>query len=443
MNRRPRVLIVSYHFPPVGGAGVQRVAKFARYLPESGWDVSILRCENPSVPLLDPSLLEELPTDLVVAAARTLEPSYAAKQAAKPGAGTASGPVAAAKSALRRMATVLLQPDAQILWYPAAVREGQRLLRRLPHDAILATSPTYTNLLVGARLARASGLPLLSDFRDEWDISASYWENAPKNAFALALQRRMQRRVLRASAGIVATTELSTRRIAERATEAGAQPLARCIYNGWDAEDIARARETEPSVPRDPGRFRLVYAGTLWNLTSIAPLARALTTLKESHPELLARLELVVVGRKTPEQQQLLDEIRATGTVLHDVPYAPHSAALATMLSADALLLLLSDLPAAERVAPAKAFEYFAVGRPILAILPEGETAALVRQVDPEAHCLPGDHERIVQWLVRHLAPGAPPTAPRDEALVTRFERRHQAGELADLLTTLRRRGAP
>ena len=49
---RPRVLLVSYHFPPVGGAGVQRPAKFARYLPEFGWDVSVLQAANPSVPLL-------------------------------------------------------------------------------------------------------------------------------------------------------------------------------------------------------------------------------------------------------------------------------------------------------------------------------------------------------------------------------------------------------
>ena len=68
MGRR-RVLLVSYHFPPVGGAGVQRPAKFARYLPDFGWDVSVLQAANPSVPLLDPTLLADLPPDLVITTA--------------------------------------------------------------------------------------------------------------------------------------------------------------------------------------------------------------------------------------------------------------------------------------------------------------------------------------------------------------------------------------
>ena len=32
-----KVLIISYYFPPVGGAGVQRVLKFVKYLPQVGW----------------------------------------------------------------------------------------------------------------------------------------------------------------------------------------------------------------------------------------------------------------------------------------------------------------------------------------------------------------------------------------------------------------------
>lgn len=31
-----KVLIISYYWPPAGGPGVQRVLKFAKYLPEFG-----------------------------------------------------------------------------------------------------------------------------------------------------------------------------------------------------------------------------------------------------------------------------------------------------------------------------------------------------------------------------------------------------------------------
>ncbi len=439
MSRRKRVLLVSYHFPPVGGAGVQRPAKFARYLPEFGWDVSVLQAENPSVPLLDPSLLDELPSETVIVKARTFEPSYAAKQAVAKGEGDASDSRAPSRfrSALKAVATLALQPDAQILWLPLALRHGRALLRRLPHDAILATAPTYTNLLVGALLARRAGLPLISDFRDEWDLSSAYWENAPKAKAALAIQRRMQQFVLRRSAAIVATTQASTARIAARATEAGAAPRATCIYNGWDAGDLRDAARTMPALPPHPDRFRLVYAGTLWNLTSVAPVADAVELLARDAPALLQRLELVAVGRKTPDQLAHLGRIARAGAAVENLDYCPHPVALATMRSADAVLLLLSDLPGAERVAPAKVFEYLAVRRPILAVLPEGEIARLVRDADPDSHRLPGDVAGIAEWLRGRLERRASPTPVGDATAIARFERRALTGELAALLDEL------
>src|SRR5437868_6980822 len=38
----PKLLLIAYYFPPDGGAGTQRPAKFCRYLPEFGWDVTVL-----------------------------------------------------------------------------------------------------------------------------------------------------------------------------------------------------------------------------------------------------------------------------------------------------------------------------------------------------------------------------------------------------------------
>jgi len=37
-----KVLVVTYYWPPSGGAGVQRWLKFSKYLPEAGWQPVIL-----------------------------------------------------------------------------------------------------------------------------------------------------------------------------------------------------------------------------------------------------------------------------------------------------------------------------------------------------------------------------------------------------------------
>ncbi len=37
-----RVLLISYHFPPEPAAGSRRPAFLAKYLPEFGWEVTVL-----------------------------------------------------------------------------------------------------------------------------------------------------------------------------------------------------------------------------------------------------------------------------------------------------------------------------------------------------------------------------------------------------------------
>ena len=61
-----KVLMIAYQFPPVGGSGVQRSAKFAKYLPLFGWEPVVLTRADTKMNLRDTSLLEELPKDLEI-----------------------------------------------------------------------------------------------------------------------------------------------------------------------------------------------------------------------------------------------------------------------------------------------------------------------------------------------------------------------------------------
>src|SRR5688500_4867175 len=82
-----RVLLISYAFPPVGGAGVQRATKFTKYLGQFGWQPTVLTVANPSVPVLDRSLEADLPSDVPVVRARSWEPGYGVKRQALGGNG--------------------------------------------------------------------------------------------------------------------------------------------------------------------------------------------------------------------------------------------------------------------------------------------------------------------------------------------------------------------
>ncbi len=437
-----RLLLISYHFPPVGGAGVQRPLKFVKYLRRFGWDVSVLMAANPSVPVFDESLCRDLPTDLVIEKARTWEPDYRIKQQLGNAAASRSGMVSTLKGIARRAvkgaASVVLQPDPQMLWVPNALSAAKRLLQRLPHHAILATAPPYSNLILGAMLKRRTGLPLVVDYRDEWDLSSQYLENSRRDWFSCLVQERMQRSVLRRADAIIATTQGSTARLHDRAEQAGSLAPAFCIYNGFDPDDFQGLSSNDQNVRTERDRFRLVYTGTLWNLTTVQPVVEAVERLHRDSPELLDSLELVFVGRKTPEQLALLNRLQATRCKVDIRDYCDHSEALRLMSEADALCLLLSAVPGAERVAPAKLFEYLALRKPILAVTPNGETADIVCRYFPRNHFEPENVAGIADWLCDQLAvfPGtvSPGLETAEVADLTEFTRCHQAGQLAQVL---------
>ncbi len=429
-----RVLLIAYQFPPVGGAGVQRVAKFTKYLPEHGWDVSVLTVRNPSVPLFDHSLADELPPQTVIRHAKSLEPGYRLKQAvaqASPTDAQRRGWMTKIKRGLRGAATMLLQPDPNILWAPHAIRQGMRLLRELPHHAILVSGPPFSSFLVGAALRKCSGLPLVLDYRDEWSISNRYWENKSRHAITQCVQRRLQKTAIRHADSVIATTQRSARTLAREARDVGRSLPVRCLYNGFDPADQPQPR---PRVAkRDGRRFRLSHVGTLWNLTTSRSLIEAVERLACQRPDLISRLEIEVVGRCTAAEDSLLERLRKLPCRLLRQNYVDHGPALQVMDESDELFLPLSDVPGAERVVPGKTFEYLAAGRSILAITPEGELRDVLRGFAGVSVFSPHDVAGICEHLARQLAAQFSGTSHSRE--LARFDRRQQAGQLANLLS--------
>jgi len=59
-----KVLIITYYWPPSGGAGVQRWLKFSKYLSEFGWEPVVFTVANGEFPEQDNSLLKDIPKNL-------------------------------------------------------------------------------------------------------------------------------------------------------------------------------------------------------------------------------------------------------------------------------------------------------------------------------------------------------------------------------------------
>ena len=73
MNNK-KILIITYYWPPAGGPGVQRWLKFVKYLPGFGWNPTVFIPENPSYPIVDETLQNEVSKDLEIIRTKIWEP---------------------------------------------------------------------------------------------------------------------------------------------------------------------------------------------------------------------------------------------------------------------------------------------------------------------------------------------------------------------------------
>jgi glycosyltransferase involved in cell wall biosynthesis len=435
---------VSYSFPPVGGAGVQRVLKLTKYLPAHGVTPAVLTVSNPSVPVLDPSLERDFPPGLEIVRTRTFEPGYAMKKAAwsaeAQGAGRdAQGAKREAHGAsmktraIRQLSSIakqLLVPDPQVLWQPSAQRALAARLVAGKDDVVFVSGPPFSQFLLAplARLRR--GVAVVLDYRDEWSTYRTTYEMMGSRLASLAGDPLEAAILRRAHAVTTATEEFRANLLARFSFLDPSRVVA--IPNGYDPDDFPSDLPSPPPTPLAPGaKLVVTYAGTVFKLTSARGLLGAIRKLHAREPALAERLHVRFLGRIVDTEQDAFEGAEALG--VERVGYVPHEEVVRALASSHMVLCILDDVPGVERIYPAKIFELMYLGRRTLTLSPPGALARLVEKHHLGDLLPPRDEERIAALLearLREVVAGG--GSVRNEAVgIERYHRRELAGEFA------------
>lgn len=440
MIEKRRALVVSYNFAPVAGVATERCRKFVKYLPEFGWETSVLTQSLAKAQLtkpleIDESCFEELPKDLEIV--RVDAPVLGLKKSSADAGEKASASTAPPRrngplSWLRALvAGLVTSPDVFLLWIPPALVRGIRLVRQRNCQVIFATGPVFSDLLLGALLSFATRRPLILDYRDPWGENEVIFASRP---FKQRYNRFLERLCLRQSARAVFATEGFRDLYAARHPDL-AERFA-VVPNGYDRDPT-----TVPDPPeRGAGPLRIGYAGKmLGDQYPVEPLFRAVRALVARRGRGCVRLEMA--GMIEPAQEALLDELDLRG-VVELRSYLTREAVEDLQARSAALLLIIGDVhPFLFGLESAKLFEYMPLRRPILGLVPEGGAAwKILQQHELGPLASPSDPVAIGKAIERLL----------DESRDTRsfeppvaFERRRLAGRLAAMLDDVSRLGSP
>jgi glycosyltransferase involved in cell wall biosynthesis len=415
-----RVLIVAYFFPPIGGIGSIRAASFAKYLPEFGWEATVLAPAD--TPHAADSSLDVGRVSVV--RTRSLEISRLGR---RPGAGGVGADTAAPQQTvvrsapsrwLRRVVKQVMFPDPQIGWYPAAVAGGTKLLRERSFDLIFSSAFPITSHFVGRALKRRSSLPWVAEWRDPWS-------DDPEFRVVSGAALRVERSMAAEADAVVLPNQTFAEYYAHRwGVEAAV------IGHGSDAAFNGAAPRPNPPVLAHVGSY---YPGrqsleTLW--LALAEMRRRGSTV----PRLRWVGAFSEEARAELERHGLADIVDMTG-------FVSHPEALSLMSGASGLVAcdFVDTRPLSLGTTPSKVFEYVASGVPIIYVgHSHGEAARLLSKY-PGCHFVSfGDVEGAIHAVQAALDDEV---HHRDTAGLSRRARTEELARLFDAVVGQRADG--
>lgn len=363
-----RLLVITYYWPPAGGAGVQRWLKFSKYLPQSGWEPVILTVDPQfaAYPALDASLARDIRENIEVYRTKATDwfRLYASDKSKVPSGGFAVNPDNSPKGKISRFIRGnFFIPDPRRGWNKFAFKKACELIETREISHIVTTSPPHSTQLIGLHLKkRFPEITWIADLRDAW-TDIYYYKLFYPSKISAAIDAGYERRVLSNADRIIIVGKNLAETFSSKIKEAGGK--IRIIPNGYDEDDFKSVQMTLPE------RFTITYIGTISEAYPINAFIKALSAIEKSGHDFLLRF----VGNIPGEMKT-----RIEGSVSREktkfLSYAEHPEAIKLLASSSLLLLIIPSTKKENAITPGKLFEYIATGKPVLYIGPvDGDPA--------------------------------------------------------------------
>lgn len=428
----PKVLIISYYWPPAGGSGVQRWLKFVKYFRDFGWEPIVYTATNPEAPTFDESLITEIPIGIETIKGKAFEPyslykSLFGLKKKKIGVGFAG---LERRSFFSKVAIWvrgnLFIPDARMLWINPSVRKLTKYLLENPVDIIVSTGPPHSTHLIARNLKRKLNIPWVADFRDPW-TNIDFYHQLRLTKCADSIHRKMELSVLTECDAAVTVTPSWQADFPERF--AGKMHV---VQNGFDPADFS----VEQQLILDK-EFTITHVGVVPPDRNSVALWTAIAQMAAENSEFKKALKLRFVGQvdssvlASLELLNLMANVEVTG-------FVSHQKALEYQMSSQVLLLLVNNSPNAKGILTGKVYEYLAAKRPILAIGPLGGDLDNLLNETKAGKCLPFDSASSIkvglQWFWEGYTLGWVNFNPQE---ANRYSRKELTGKMVSIFNDL------
>jgi glycosyltransferase involved in cell wall biosynthesis len=356
-----KVLIITYYWPPSGGAGVQRWVKFIKYFSKYNIKPFVITVDPKlaSYPLTDSTFKNDIPEDTNVYLTKTFEPYTYYKKINKkeiPYAGFAneSNPNFIQKTA-RFIRGNFFIPDARKGWNKFAYSKALEIIKKEKIDTVITTSPPHSTQLIGLKLKKELNVKWIADLRDPW-TDIYYYKSMLHTKWAKLKDLRYEKKVLEYSDQIVVVSNSIQKLMAAKSEKIKPSKI-NIIPNGYDSDDFKIAdAENDDS-------FTISYTGTITKEYPTESLFKALIDTNS---------KIYFTG-----QADELTKVNFNDTANFS-NHVSHKDIIKVLLKSDLLILIIPEIKNNEGILTGKLFEYLGAKKPILCIGPTNGDAAKI-----------------------------------------------------------------
>lgn len=379
-----KVLILTYYWPPSGGAGVQRWLKFVKYLQDFKWEPIVYTAENGEIPEIDTSLEKDVPKNITILKTPIWEPYTAYKaligQKKNEKINAAFLNESKKKSPLNNLAIWIrgnfFIPDARKFWIKPSIAYLSDFLAKNKIDAIISSGPPHSMHLIAKGLKKKfPHIKWVTDFRDPW-TNIDFYADLKLTGWADAKHRRLEKEVLNECDAVISIGNGMDNEFQTINNNRSQSNKFHVITNGFDDDDLIKTQ-----IEKDK-KFSIAHIGTLVKSRNPEGLWTVLKELTSENSQFKMALEIKLVGKLDIVVKESIEK-HGLWPYVRKIDYLPHNEVIAEQQRSKVNLLLVNQTQNAKGILTGKFFEYLSAGAPILAIGPvDGDLAKILNETN-------------------------------------------------------------
>ena len=391
-----KALIIAYYWPPAGGPGVQRWLKFVKYLPEYNIEPIVYVPENPNYPIVDKSLLEEVPNKITIIKQPIKEPYKLASLLSKKETEHISKGIIHRPKSQSYIEKLLLYirgnffiPDARKNWVKPSVEYLSKYILENNIETIITTGPPHSLHLIGMQLKMKLGVKWLADFRDPW-TTIGYHKQLKLSKKSKVKHKQLERDVLQKADKIITTSFTTSNEFQNIVNKE-----IRTITNGYD-------NQRNEAIKLDK-KFTCSHIGSLLSKRNPVILWNVFQELINENKDFKNKFQLNLIGVVSEDVLNSISQYNLKNFV-NLVGYVSHQEAITYQKQSQVLLLIEIDSEDTKCIIPGKLFEYMVSERPIIAIGPEdADVETIINQTNTGNYFKYSEYESLKSIILNHF----------------------------------------